>query len=81
VAATPSSIRLLEKGVSHGSEEKGEEEDEEEGLTFSGFAGAPSRACPQSTSRMRWADPSNAFFFGARISRRPHAPREAVILL
>jgi hypothetical protein len=63
VAAAPSSVRPFEKGDTDGSEEKGEEEVEEEGLRPSRIQGrdAKQRAL-KPTSRMRWTDPVQRIF-------------------
>ena len=57
---------LSKKEHSDGSEEKGEEEVEEEGLRPSRIQGRDvKQRALEPTSRMRWAETSNAFFFGA----------------
>jgi hypothetical protein len=64
--------------VTDGSEEKGEEEIEEEGLRPSQIHGRRAKhAHPDTNSTMRWTDTSNAFFFGAplfRLRRSPYGP-------
>jgi hypothetical protein len=70
VAAAPSSVRSFEKGVPDGSEEKGKEEVEEEGLTFSGFTGAPIKERTRNlTSKMRWTGFRPTHFSLARMRR------------
>jgi hypothetical protein len=62
VAAAPSLIRLLEKGATDGSEEKGEEEVEEEGLRPSRIQWRDVKRALEPTSRMRWTDPVQRIF-------------------